>query len=126
MERSLAYVMRVMQTREMNAKTPSRLPESTVTSRGQTTLPKEVRDALDLKAGDRVRYFIYDGEVRLAPVQPIERLYGILEYDRPPVSLEDIQRGIIEGACRSALGDDWSPETEEGTDRSAAEVGSRR
>ncbi len=115
-----------MQTRRMNAQPPSRLPESTVTSRGQTTLPKEVRDALDLKAGDRVRYFILEGEVHIRPVLPIERLYGILEYDGPPVSLEDIQRGIIEGACRSALGDDWSPETEDGTDRPAAEVGSRR
>ena len=90
----------------MNAQIPSRLPESTVTSRGQTTLPKEVRDALDLKAGDRVRYFILDGEVHIRPLVPIERLYGILEYDGPPVSLEDVQRGIIEGACRSALGDD--------------------
>ena len=109
-----------MQTRRMNANQPTRLPESTITSRGQTTLPKEVREALDLKAGDRVRYFIYGGEVRVAPVQPIERLFGILEYDGPPVSLEDMDRGIIEGACRSALGEDWSAETVEEAERIAA------
>lgn len=108
-----------MQTGEMNAQKPTRLPESTITSRGQTTLPKEVREALDLKAGDKVRYLICDGKVRIAAVQPIERLFGILEYDGPPVSLEDIERGIIEGACRSALGDDWSPETPEEAERVA-------
>lgn len=109
----------------MNAHPPSRLPESTITSRGQTTLPKEVRDALDLKAGDRVRYFIYDGEVRIAPVLPIERLFGILKYDGPPVSLEDMDRGIAEGACRSALGDDWEPDTSESQDRPAMAEGRR-
>ena len=100
-----------MQNGKMNAQLPTRLPESTITSRGQTTLPKEVREALDLKAGDKVRYLIYDGEVRIAPVLPLSRLFGVLEYDGPPATLEDIERGIIEGACRSALGDDWSPET---------------
>ncbi len=63
-----------------------------------------MRDALDLKPGDKVRYFICDGEVRIRPLVPIERLFGILKHDGPPVSLEDIRRGIIEGACRSALG----------------------
>jgi AbrB family looped-hinge helix DNA binding protein len=110
----------------MNAQLPTRLPESTVTSRGQTTLPKQVREALDLKAGDKVRYFIYDGEVRIAPVRPIERLFGILKYDGPPVSLEDIERGIIEGACRSALGDDWSPGTLEEQDRAVAARAGRK
>ena len=102
-----------MQTREMNARPPSRLPESTITSRGQTTLPKEVRDALDLKAGDRVRYFIYDGEVRIAPVLPISRLFGVLKYDGPPATLEEMDRAIAEGACRRVLGSDWRSMTEE-------------
>lgn len=110
-----------MQDGGMNAEPPTRLPESKITSRGQTTLPKAVREALDLKAGDLVRYFVYDdGEVRIAKVLPLSRLAGILKYDGPPATLEDIERGIIEGACRSALGDDWSPERFEGRDRAAA------
>lgn len=112
-----------MQTGRMNAQLPTRLPESTITSRGQTTLPKQVRDALELEPGDKVRYFIFDGEVRIAPVRPIERLFGILKYDGPPVSLEDIDRGIAEGACRSALGDDWEPDVSEGQDRPATAGG---
>ncbi len=113
-----------MQTRRMNAQQPTRLPESTITSRGQTTLPKEVRDALDLKAGDRVRYFVYDGEVRIAPVLPLSRLFGVLEYDGPPATLEDMDRAIAEGACRRVLGSDWRRMSEE--EERAAVGGARR
>ena len=97
----------------MNVRLPSRLPESTVTSRGRTTLPKEVRDALDLKAGDKVRYFVHDGEVRIAPVLPLSRLFGILKYDGPPVTLEEMDRAIAEGVSRRVLGSDWRPMSEE-------------
>ena len=38
--------------------------ESTITSKGQTTLPKPVREALGVKPGDRVRYLIIGDEVR--------------------------------------------------------------
>ncbi|MXY81738.1 MAG: AbrB/MazE/SpoVT family DNA-binding domain-containing protein [Gemmatimonadetes bacterium] len=41
--------------------------ESSITKKGQTTLPKSVRETLGLKAGDRVRYVISDGEVRMLP-----------------------------------------------------------
>ena len=34
--------------------------ESSVTMKGQTTLPKAVRDSLAVKAGDRIRYIIVE------------------------------------------------------------------
>lgn len=75
--------------------------ESGITAKGQTTLPKVVRDALSVQAGDRVRYFVLDGEVRIVPVRPIRRLYGMLRYEGPPVTLEDMDRAIAEGACEA-------------------------
>lgn len=66
--------------------------ESAITSRGRTTLPKAVREALSLQSGDRVRYMIYRGEVRILPVRPIARLFGILHYDGPALTLEDMER----------------------------------
>ena len=72
---------------------------STVTSKGQTTLPKPVRLALGVGAGDRVRYVVHGDEVRLLPVRPIGRLFGALKHEGPPVSLEDMERGVAEGAC---------------------------
>ena len=72
--------------------------ESKLAADGRTTLPKAVRDALELQPGDRLRYFILDGEVRIRAVRPIQRLYGVLEYDGPPVSLDDMERAIGEAA----------------------------
>ena len=73
--------------------------ESRTSKRVQTTLPKAVRDALGLKSGDRVRYFIHEGDVRILPVRPIGRLFGILKYDGPPVSVEEMNDAIADSAC---------------------------
>ena len=71
--------------------------ESSITVKGQTTLPKAVRDSLAVKAGDKVRYVILDEGVLIMPVRPTSRLFGSLKYDGPAVSLEDFdapsQRG---------------------------------
>lgn len=75
------------------------MPESTITSKGQTTLPKSVRDALGVREGDHVRYVVFDNDVRLLPVRPVSRLFGVLKHDGPPATLEDMERAIAEGAC---------------------------
>ena len=75
--------------------------ESGVTAKGQTTLPKAVRDALAVQPGSRVRYVILDGEVRLLRVRPIHRLFGALQHDGPAVTLEDMDRAIADGARRA-------------------------
>ena len=72
--------------------------ESGVTAKGQTTLPKAVREALSVKAGDRVRYVIEGGQVRILKAGPVDRLFGMLQYDGPPVTLEEMDRAIAEGA----------------------------
>lgn len=73
--------------------------ESKISKRGQTTFPKAVREALGLKSGDRVRYFIHEGDVRILPVRPIGRLFGVLKHDGPPVSIEEMNDAIADGAC---------------------------
>jgi antitoxin PrlF len=76
------------------------MQESTVTTKGQTTLPKDVRTALQLHPGDRVRYMILDGgEVRLVRSRPITQLAGLLK-DRTDkrASLDDMDEAIARGA----------------------------
>lgn len=73
--------------------------ESVIGSEGQTTLPEAVREALSVVPGDRVRYVIAGGEVRIMAARPVERLYGALEYDGPPVTLEDMECAAAEGAA---------------------------
>ncbi|MDE2867294.1 MAG: type II toxin-antitoxin system PrlF family antitoxin [Chloroflexota bacterium] len=72
--------------------------ESSITIKGQTTLPKAVRDSLAVKAGDKVRYVIVDEGVLVIPVRPTGRLFRSLKYDGPPVSVEEMDRAVAEGA----------------------------
>ena len=71
--------------------------ESVLTSKGQTTLPKPVREALGVSPGDRVRYVILPLEVRIFRVRPISRLFGTLKYEGPPIGLSDMERAIEQG-----------------------------
>ncbi len=72
--------------------------ESAITKKGQTTLPKPVREVLGVQVGDRVRYVIFEGEVRILPVRPINRLFGVLQHDAV-VTLEEMEQAIADGAC---------------------------
>jgi len=79
------------------------MQESTVTIKGQTTLPRDVRHALGLASGDKVRYVILDGEVRLLKSRPVNDLAGILARPgRKPVSLEEMEDAIAAGAGEDA------------------------
>ena len=63
--------------------------KSTLTSKGQVTIPKQVRDKLGLKMGDRLMFKIEsDGKflVQRAEEDPLEGLLGRLRHlarDRP-------------------------------------------
>jgi len=46
-----------------------------LTSKAQTTLPKEVREVLGVKPGDMLVYRIAKGKVTLARAEPLDRAY---------------------------------------------------
>jgi AbrB family looped-hinge helix DNA binding protein len=48
---------------------------SRLSSKGQVTIPKKIRDALDLSPGDRVGYELEDGSVRLRRVDPFDAAF---------------------------------------------------
>ena len=77
------------------------MTESTITVKGQTTLPKSVRESLAVEAGDKVRYVVLDEGVLIVPVRPTSQLFGSLKYDGPPVSLEEMDDAIAQGAMDS-------------------------
>jgi antitoxin PrlF len=79
------------------------MQESTVTAKGQTTLPKDVRAALSIKPGDKLRYLLLDGEVRILRARPILDLKGILKRSgQAPVSLGAMEEVIAEAATSSS------------------------
>ena len=67
------------------------MTRSTITSKGQTTLPVSIRRALHLKAGDRILYEIQGDSVVIRPQPGAMAVFGAL---RPPngktgVSIEE-------------------------------------
>lgn len=69
---------------------------STVTSKGQTTIPKVVREHLGLHTGSRIAFILQEnGEVKLMLADvDIAELKGSLPKPKRPVSLEDMERAI--------------------------------
>jgi AbrB family looped-hinge helix DNA binding protein len=78
------------------------VPAATVTSKGQITLPKAIRDALDLASGDRVAFRLReDGIVEMAPetVDPMS-LCGVFKPKVRGVTLEAMDEAIRRAATR--------------------------
>ena len=69
--------------------------ESTVTSKGQTTIPKDIRDGLGLKPGDRITFAMMpDGTVQMrAKNRTVMTLAGSLrKAGRRRVPIEQLSR----------------------------------
>jgi antitoxin PrlF len=57
------------------------MPTSTITSKGQTTVPKEVREALDLDTGDKLNWEISGGRVAITTERPaLYRWKGVIKH----------------------------------------------
>ncbi len=70
---------------------------ATLTSKGQVTIPKKVRDSLRLHAGDAIHFFITkDGDALLRPVtRKVDDVFGRLrKYGGKPVSVEEMDFAI--------------------------------
>jgi antitoxin PrlF len=73
------------------------VPSSTLTAKGQTTIPKEVRDHLKVQSGDQLDFIIQaDGKVILQPATiHVSKLKGILHRkNMKAVSVEAMNSAI--------------------------------
>lgn len=68
---------------------------ATLTSKGQTTIPKAIRDGLHMKAGDRMTFTLMPDGVVIMRVKKrrVTELAGLLyKKGRKPVSVEMLSR----------------------------------
>jgi AbrB family looped-hinge helix DNA binding protein len=70
-----------------------------VTSKGQITIPLEVRKKLGIKPGDRIRFIEGEhGEFILKPMTgSIKDLKGFAQWTGKPVSIEEMNETIAKG-----------------------------
>jgi len=59
---------------------------STISSKGQVTVPQEIRNRIGLSAGDRVEFVVENGKTTIRPLRsetnPFEKYKGILKSFR--------------------------------------------
>ena len=76
---------------------------STLTSKGQVTIPKEIRDRLSLRPGDILDFrFDETGKVVIEPLsdEPLGRLPGLLAHlaAAEPVAVDAMRRALRDRA----------------------------
>ena len=72
------------------------MPTATVTSKGQVTIPQQVRNDMGVTPGDRVDFVrMEDGNYAVLPAShSIKSLKGIVPRPAKPVTLADMQDAI--------------------------------
>ncbi|MBI4296837.1 MAG: AbrB/MazE/SpoVT family DNA-binding domain-containing protein [Chloroflexi bacterium] len=66
---------------------------TTVTKRGQVTLPAEVRQLLGTKPRDKVKFIVDGDQVCLSPVEfSLESAFGSVRPSKRPEDFEEISR----------------------------------
>ena len=74
--------------------------ESSLTSKGQMTIPKAAREHLKARPGDRVKIFLHpNGTVVLIPKLPVSSIKGMFAGRvKKPVSIVEMEAAVEQGA----------------------------
>ena len=72
---------------------------SSITSKGQVTIPVEIRKSLHLTAGKKVKFSCHGNVVTITPVEnDINAVFGLLKANKT-VSMEEMEDVIAKAAC---------------------------
>ena len=77
---------------------------ATITSKGQVTIPKRIRDTLHLRSGDRIAFILQNqDEAVLKPVtKSVDQVFGRLHTPgRPARTPEEMNRVVAERMRKS-------------------------
>ena len=77
---------------------------TTITSKGQVTVPVAIRKALGLKARDRVLFTLTHGGAELRPFQSeLERVAGSVKPRKRPEDFKELRALAIEEIVENAI-----------------------
>jgi AbrB family looped-hinge helix DNA binding protein len=79
------------------------MPRSTLTSKGQITLPKAVREALAVHPGDTQSFLIHDDGTVTVEAETVDllQLRGAVKPARRGVTVEEMNEAIRRSAART-------------------------
>ena len=79
------------------------MSQSTITDKFQTTIPLEVRQALNLTPRQRVSYEVRpDGSALLRPVPRLDDLFGSVKLNRPVATIAEEKHAAREAIAAAA------------------------
>jgi antitoxin PrlF len=70
---------------------------STLTTKGQVTIPKDIRELLHLHCGDKIEFFVkQNGEATIRPIsKKVDEVFGMLQnISQKSVSVEQMNEAI--------------------------------
>ncbi len=72
---------------------------TTLSSKGQITIPVAIRNRLRLRTGDRIDFVVFEKDrVELVPKKgSVRALKGIVSYSGKPITLEEMDAAIGNG-----------------------------
>lgn len=75
--------------------------KATLTSKGQVTIPKAIRDRFSLHAGSRISFVALENHVEIIPeTMSLKDLQGILPKPTKKLTLLEIEKIIAKGAAK--------------------------
>ena len=83
------------------------MPISTLTVKGQTTIPKQVRDYLGIKPNDKLVYTPERGKVILTPLKgtlrDLKGAFKLPAWEKKPLDFKKLRRAFEQGAAERAI-----------------------
>ena len=78
--------------------------QATMTSKGQVTFPKPIRDKLRLRPGDKIEFLLVEEGLLVTPVTaPVTRLKGMVPRPEVPLGLKALDEAVAEAVARRRL-----------------------
>ena len=76
-----------------------------MTSKGQVTFPKPIRDKLRLRPGDKIEFMLVeDGSLLVTPVTAsVTRLKGMVPKPEAPLSIETLNEAVAKAVAQRRL-----------------------
>lgn len=68
-------------------------PLTTLTKKGQVTIPVDIRHRLGLEPGDKLSFAIEEGEIKVKPVRSaLDKSYGAVKPRKRPEDFAELER----------------------------------
>ena len=77
--------------------------KSVLTKKSQVTLPKQIRDFLGIKAGERISFVIEDNTVKIVPIKSkLEENFGKVKPIQKPEDFKQIRESVEQKISKEA------------------------